>query len=519
MGQSSNTPGVTKELCSWIYGLSLNDIPEEVRTRAKYLILDGICCALVGAHLPWVEKAARAVFSIEPPGDCMVWGYDKKLGALPAALLNSTEIQSFELDDWHTLAPLHSNSIILPALLAAAGQKRAKTSSSFDGTSLLLSTIIGYEVGPRVGLCLYGGHMLTRGWHSGTVFGHAASAAAVSKLLGLQQDAIEDALGMACTQACGLMSAQFGSDVKRMQHGFPARNGLFAALLAETGYIGIKNVFEEPYGGFLSTFGQSGKEPPYLVDELTKALGQTWQSDDIRVKSYASMAGTHCTVDTIAALQQKHADKLADLQNITSIKIEMSEAAMKHGGWTATRPLSATGAQMSCAYVAAVQLVDRRVSPQEFRHELLDRDVIWDLIDKTECCHTPELGEKYEQRVTVTLKDGEAITETLQAPHDVDPGLTNEEILQKFRTFTDGIMAPERRDRIEKIVLDLETMDDVSILENLLAAPTRSPIDVFWWLRKTIGMFASGAGMRVIDFSVHSIDLPSPNIYSLIHDI
>lgn len=109
--------------------------------------------------------------------------------------------------------------------------------------------------------------MLTREWHSGTVFGHPASAAAVSKLLGLQQDAIEDALGIACTQSCGLMSAQFGSDVKRIQHGFAARNGLFAALLAEAGYVGIKNVFEEPYGGYLAAFGQgSGKDPSYLVD-------------------------------------------------------------------------------------------------------------------------------------------------------------------------------------------------------------------------------------------------------------
>lgn len=62
----------------------------------------------------------------------------------------------------------------------------------------------------------------TRG-HFGTTFGHAAAAAAVSKLLGISEDAIEDALGMACTQACGLMSAQFGSDVKRMQHGFAAQ--------------------------------------------------------------------------------------------------------------------------------------------------------------------------------------------------------------------------------------------------------------------------------------------------------
>lgn len=58
----------------------------------------------------------------------------------------------------------------------------------------------------------------------------AAAAAASAKLFGLSADEIEDALGIACTQVCGLMSAQHGSMVKRMQHGFASRNGLFAAL-------------------------------------------------------------------------------------------------------------------------------------------------------------------------------------------------------------------------------------------------------------------------------------------------
>lgn len=77
MRQSREPTGATKSLCSWIHNLTIDDIPAEVRTRAKYLILDGLCCALVGARLPWTEKAVNAVFAIEPPGDCVVWGYDK----------------------------------------------------------------------------------------------------------------------------------------------------------------------------------------------------------------------------------------------------------------------------------------------------------------------------------------------------------------------------------------------------------------------------------------------------------
>lgn len=61
--------------------------------------------------------------------------------------------------------------------------------------------------------------MLTSGWHSGAIFGPSASSAAVSKLLKLPANLIEDAVGIACTQACGLMSAQFEGEVKRAHHG------------------------------------------------------------------------------------------------------------------------------------------------------------------------------------------------------------------------------------------------------------------------------------------------------------
>jgi len=69
--------GVTMQLCKWVERLSLKDVPEDVLTRAKYLILDGFGCAIVGAHLPWTEKAAEIIFEMEPPGDCVIWGYDK----------------------------------------------------------------------------------------------------------------------------------------------------------------------------------------------------------------------------------------------------------------------------------------------------------------------------------------------------------------------------------------------------------------------------------------------------------
>lgn len=76
--QTSTTPTpITRDLCEWIYALQLTDVPAEVVTRSKYLILDGLACAIVGSHLPWSETATNAVLSMEAEGTCSVWGWDK----------------------------------------------------------------------------------------------------------------------------------------------------------------------------------------------------------------------------------------------------------------------------------------------------------------------------------------------------------------------------------------------------------------------------------------------------------
>lgn len=90
------------------------------------------------------------------------------MSPLNSALLNGSFIQGFELDDVHVDAPWHANSVILPALFAAAElwQQEQPSTTKISGASFLLSTIVGFEIGSRVGRALHGSEMLSRGWHS-----------------------------------------------------------------------------------------------------------------------------------------------------------------------------------------------------------------------------------------------------------------------------------------------------------------------------------------------------------------
>lgn len=347
-----------------------------------------------------------------------------------------------------------------------------------SGDDFLLAYTIGCEVGPRVGRALYGGHILTMGWHSGAVFGPPAAAAAVGRILGLSAGAMEDALGIACTQACGLMSAQYESDAKRMQHGFAARNGLTAAFLAQAGYVGIKRVFEREYGGYLKQFSLgNGKEPAYLVEEISAGLGEVWKTEQVRVKPYAAMAGTHATVDCVRKLQEEYPEAMRETERIKGIRIEMGEIAFHHGGWKAERPLTATGAQMSNSYVTATQMIDGQVLAAQFRHDKIERDELWRLVDVTECVSNPNLGAQYAQSVTVEFEDGKTITGKVMSQRGVDPALSNEEIVEKWRGLARTVIDEERMKKIEDMVLSMENIGNIAQLGDLLNAPTNNPIE------------------------------------------
>jgi aconitate decarboxylase len=473
--KTSNPPtdpsGPTGRLATWVAETTLDDVPDSVRDRAKHLVLDGIACALVGAQLPVSRIGVEGVTALDSAGDSPLIGWDgRATSATSAAMVNSSFIQGFELDDYHPLAPLHSNSIILPAMLAAAPRV-----GRVSGERFLLGAILGYETGPRVGQALGGLDMLSRGWHSGVVFGPIASAAAAGTLYGLDAAGFEDAFGIGATQSCGLMSAMYESMVKRMQHGFASRNGLTAAALAAVGYVGIKRVFERPYGGWLSVFGECHRTYP---EAIYAGLGILWETERIAVKAYSAMGLLHAAIDGALELRQK-----VDVSQIQRIDIDMGEAAYAHGGWKAERPLEVIGAQMNVAYAVAVALLDGDVLVDQFTQDRINSDDVWGLIDRTITHHEKAydnlpVDEQLTTKVRLTMKDGTTHSAKVAHPRGTgDRSLTNEEIRDKYAKLTRRTVSADRQAAIEKAVLNIETLDDIAALTSLLTPAVRSPFD------------------------------------------
>ena len=264
-----------------------------------------------------------------------------------------------------------------------------------------------------------------------------------------------------------------------MQHGFAARNGLLAALLARANYTGIERVLELPYGGFFTCFGRQSQSPP--PNPHFSTLGTEWETNNILTKPYPLMATLHAPVDCIRLLQAKHKAQLAITENITSIKIEQAEAAFAHGGWRVNdRSIEVTGAQMSAAYAVALQLTDGEVVPTSFKADKVNRPALFDLIWKTDCMHQPAFdgeGMKLKTRVTICFEGGGEVVGMVEEPRGVEPKMSEGEVLGKWGDGVLGLVGERRCKVIEEGVMGLEKLKGLGELLGELKGEVGSVLD------------------------------------------
>ncbi len=450
----------TRGVANFVSNLRYEAIPDDVRARIKLLILDSFGCALYGADLPWSRILIDTLSRLDTSNAIGVWGTGRKLSAPHAALANGTLVQSFELDDVHRQGVLHVGAVTLPALCAVA-----ELNPGMTGKEFLTAAVAGYEIGPRVGICM-GQEHIGQGWHSGATLGVFSSAAGAARGLKLTPEQTVHALGIAGTQSAGLMAAQYGAMVKRMHAGRSSQSGLYGALLAANGFTGIQDVFESPYGGFCSTFSRSTDR--FNLDELTAGLGERFETTRISLKMYSCVGSNHTTLDSIREMQARHPFGAADVDRIV---VYGSQVTVDHCGWKYI-PNGVTGAQLNLPYCVATLLLENEVFVDQFAESVLDDPRRIALADQVTVLHDPAItarGSRFRHavRVEVYLKDGTRLDEQRDAPRAF---ASDNEIVQKFRNLASHRVAPARIDRLVDLVLGLDTLPDVGDLIRELSA-------------------------------------------------
>lgn len=450
----------TRKIAQFVSGLTYEKIPAEVRSRIKLLILDSLGCGIYGAIKPHSQLAVKGITAMDDSKLCGLWGTSLRASAPHAALLNGTFVQGFELDDIHRKGAMHVGSTTLPAIVALT-----EVRGGMSGKRFLTAAVAGYEIGPRVGMTMGPDH-LGQGWHSGSTVGAFAGAAASAAALGLSEESTIDALGIAGTMASGIMAVQYGSMVKRMNHGRSAQNGITAGMLASVGYTGIKNVFESEYGGFCTTF--SRKREWIKWEELTKGLGENWETMMDSLKFYSAAASNHTTLDAIRIMRERKPFTADDVEKIV---VHGSQVTKDHVFWK-YEPSGSTNMQFCMPYIVATLLLEgdffvdqcdesMMADPERIRHS---RKV--DFIAEPEIT---KMGLRYYVRVEIFLKDGTHMEETVEAQRGSETRFASEaEVVEKFEKLVKHVFPANQVSAIRDAVLGLEKLDDAAKLAKLL---------------------------------------------------
>lgn len=452
----------TGRIAKFLTSIQYDDIPSEVIERIKLLILDSFGCAIFGCSLPWSKILIDVLCGVDSSNSCTIWGSSSRISAPHAALINGALVQSFELDDVHRAGVLHVGAVTLPALLAAV-----QSGPDISGKEFLTAAVAGYEIGPRVGLCM-GPEHIGQGWHSGATVGVYSAAAAAARVLGLGYMETVHALGIAGTQSSGLMAAQFGSMVKRMHAGRAAQSGYYAAMLAKNGYTGIVDVFENEYGGFCSTFSRSIDR--FDLSRLSNQLGSQFETMNIALKFYACVGSNHTTLDAIHSMKAERNFEAADVETII---VYGSRVTVDHVGWE-YKPQGPTAAQLNLPYCTAVMLLENDVFVEHFSDDMLDDDVRIELARRVKVLEDPEItargaSSRHMVRVVIFLRDGTKMEAVVEAPKGSENKFATEaEIVDKFRKLTESRIGRSQSDRLIQQVLGLERLPDVKQLTEAL---------------------------------------------------
>lgn len=450
----------TRRIAQFVSGLTYDRIPGEVRQRIKLLILDSLGCGIYGSLKEHSQIAIKGITSVDNSKNCGIWGTDQRVSAPHAALLNGTLVQGFELDDIHRKGAMHVGATTLPAIVALS-----EVRGGISGKRFLTAAVAGYEIGPRVGMCMGPNH-LGQGWHSGATVGAFAGAASSAAALGLSEESTIDALGIAGTQAAGIMAVQYGSMVKRMNHGRSAQNGLYAGVLAGAGYTGIKNVFESEYGGFCTTFSREREWIKW--EELTKGLDEHWETMYDSLKFYSAAASNHTTLDAIRVMRGREPFTADDVEKII---VHGSQVTKDHVFWK-YEPSGMTNMQFCMPYIVATLLLEGDFFVDQCTEDKMADPLRIAHSRKVEFIAEPEItkmGSRYYVRVEIFLKDGTHMEETVEAQRGSETRFASEaEVVEKFEKLVKHVFPGQQVAAIRDAVLGLEKLEDAAALANLL---------------------------------------------------
>ena len=342
---------IAARIADFALSFDAGTLPDGVAAAAALHFLDAVGVGLAASA--GREQAGWAAASGSPGPATLLFGGTAAPG--PAAMLNGALIHSLEYDDTHVASVVHGSAVAVPVALAAA--------EAAGADDLLTSYIVAWEVMIRIGLSAPGAFQ-ARGAQVTSIAGAVGAAAAAGRSLGLDSRHVMSAIGIAGSQASGLLSfLGGGSSVKALNPGWAARTGIEAASLAAAGMTGPAEILEGRFGLF-EVFGAD----PAGLEAAFADLGDAWHLPDAAFKLYPCCHYIHPFLEAMGRLREEG----LTAETLDSLIVEgpAEEAPLIAEPWDRRQsPLSGYDAKWGLPYCLSLALLRGRVEVADFERD------------------------------------------------------------------------------------------------------------------------------------------------------
>ena len=418
---------ITHALAGYIVKARYEDLPANVRKEGTRTLLNWVGVAVGGSRHATIERAVAALGPFSGPGQAGLLGRRERFDIMNAAFVNGASSHIFDYDDTHLKTIIHPGGPVISALLALSEYRPV------SGRDFLNALILGVETECRIGNAVFPNHYDV-GWHITGTAGVFGAAAAAGKVLGLNEQQMVWALGLAASQPVGLRES-FGSMNKSFNPGRAAANGLFAALLAAQNFTSSDGMIEAKRG-WANTI--STKQD---YREITEGLGTRYEALLNTYKPFACGIVIHPAIDAAIQLRNQY-DLTAD--QIERIDLRVHPLVIELTG--KKTPQSGLEGKFSIYHSVAVAIVDGAAGEKQYSDAAVRDPKTVALRDRVSATIDPKI--KPEQvDMTITTRDGRTLHRYIEhAIGSVEVPMTDAQLEVKFADLIDGIL-PQAQSR------------------------------------------------------------------------
>jgi len=445
-------PEVTRILARYVIQAQYEDLPADVRNEGVRTLLNYVGVAVGGSHHETIDIAVSALWPFSGQPQAGLFGRPERFDIMNAAFINGVSSHIFDYDDTHLKTIIHPGGPVISAILALAEM------TPVSGKEFLNALVLGVETECRIGNSVYPNHY-DAGWHITGTTGVFGAAAAAGRLMGITEQQMVWALGLAASQPVGLRES-FGSMNKSFNPGRAAANGLFAAILASKGFTSSDSMIEAKRGwaNTISTKQNWG--------EITGGLGQRYETLLNTYKPFACGIVLHPAID--AAIQLRNENRIAPSE-VKRIALNVNPLVLELTGKKS--PQTGLEGKFSVYHAVAIALIEGAGGEKQFSDRAVRDPTVIDL--RAKVVPTVDPGIKPEQvDVTIELNDGRVLKKHIEhAIGSLESPMSDSDLERKFVGLADGILSPERTARLMELCWSVESLGNAGEIAQAGAKP------------------------------------------------